>query len=224
MIQCYIIQCGAIITQPVFSNMLTIDNPWLTCEGKIWDVFCECKPWLLLCHGHCSGVRIIVFYFTTLWWGHQMETFSELLAICAGNSPVSGEFPAQRPVTWSFDVFFDVCPNKRLSKQSWGWWFETPSGSLWRHSNDNSTPLYFVSLGFRYFKAICSWRCWVPGDVCSQFSSWLDKLGQWSKLNIFYFLPISLFIRWMDGWMDHCIILWRKYLQFPALYQYLRMM
>ena len=69
------------------------------------------------------------------WWRHQMETFSALLAICAGNSPVSGDFPAQRPVTRSFDVFFDLCPNKRLSKQSWGWWFETQSGSLWRHSN-----------------------------------------------------------------------------------------
>ena len=51
------------------------------------------------------------------WWRHQMEIFSALLAICAGNSPVSGEFPAQRPVTRSFDVFFDLCPNKRLSKQ-----------------------------------------------------------------------------------------------------------
>ena len=35
-----------------------------------------------------------------------------------------------------FDIFFDLCPNKRLRKQSWGWLFETPSGSLWRHSND----------------------------------------------------------------------------------------
>ena len=42
------------------------------------------------------------------WWRHQMETFSALLAICAGNSPVPGEFPAQRPVTRSFDVFFDL--------------------------------------------------------------------------------------------------------------------
>ena len=49
-----------------------------------------------------------------------METFSALLALCAGNSPVSGEFPAQRPVTHSFDVFFDLRPNKQLSKQSWG--------------------------------------------------------------------------------------------------------
>ena len=45
-----------------------------------------------------------------------MDTFSALLAICAGNSPVPGEFPAQRPVTRSFDVFFDLRLNKRLSQ------------------------------------------------------------------------------------------------------------
>ena len=45
-----------------------------------------------------------------------METFSALLIICAGNSPVPGEFPAQRPVPRSFDVFFDLRLNKRLSK------------------------------------------------------------------------------------------------------------
>ena len=65
----------------------------------------------------------------------KMETFSALLALCAENSPVTGEFPAQRPVTRSFDVFFHLCLNKRLSKQSWGWWFETPSHPLWRHCN-----------------------------------------------------------------------------------------
>ena len=64
-----------------------------------------------------------------------METFSALLAICTGNSPVPGEFPAQRPVTRSFDVYFDLRPNKGLSKQSRGWWFETLSCSLWRHRN-----------------------------------------------------------------------------------------
>ena len=69
------------------------------------------------------------------WWCHQMETFSALLAICAGNSPVPGEFPTQRPVTRSFDVFFDLCLNKRLSKQWWGWWFEMLSCPLWRHRN-----------------------------------------------------------------------------------------
>ena len=52
-------------------------------------------------------------------WRHQMETFSALLANCAVNSPVSGEFPTQRPVTRSFDVFFDLRLNERLSKHSW---------------------------------------------------------------------------------------------------------
>ena len=70
------------------------------------------------------------------WWRHHMETFSALLALCAGNSPVTCEFPSQRPVTWSFDVFFHLCLNKRLSKQWWGWWFEMPSHSLWRYCND----------------------------------------------------------------------------------------
>ena len=65
-----------------------------------------------------------------------METFSTLLVLCEGNSPVTGDFLSQRPVTGSFDVFFDLRLNNRLSKQSWGRWFETPSGSLWRHSND----------------------------------------------------------------------------------------
>ena len=53
------------------------------------------------------------------WWRHQMETFSALLALCAGNSPVTSEFPAQRPVTQSLDVFFDLRLNKQLSKVIW---------------------------------------------------------------------------------------------------------
>ena len=68
-----------------------------------------------------------------------MDTFSALLALCAGNSPVTGEFPTRRPVARSFDVFFDLRLNKRLSKQSWGWWFETPSRPLWRHCNGLAT-------------------------------------------------------------------------------------
>ena len=64
--------------------------------------------------------------FLVTWWRHHMETFSALLAPCAGNSPVIGEFPAPRPVTRRLVVFFDLHLNKRLSKQWWGWWFETP--------------------------------------------------------------------------------------------------
>ena len=56
-------------------------------------------------------------------WRNQMETFSALLALCAGKSPVTGEFPSQRPATRSFDVFFDLRLNKRLSNQSRRRWF-----------------------------------------------------------------------------------------------------
>ena len=69
------------------------------------------------------------------WWRHQMDIFSALLTICAQHSPVPGEFPAQRPMARSFDVFFDLRLNKRFSKPSWGWWFETLSHPLWRHCN-----------------------------------------------------------------------------------------
>ena len=55
-------------------------------------------------------------------WNH----FFALLAHCEGNPPVSGGFPSQRPVTQSFDVFFDLRLKKRMSKQSRRRWFETP--------------------------------------------------------------------------------------------------
>ena len=69
------------------------------------------------------------------WWRHQMEIFSALLVLCVGNSPVTGEFPSQRPVTRSFCAFVDLRLNKRLSKQSRRWWVETPLHPLWRHCN-----------------------------------------------------------------------------------------
>ena len=65
-----------------------------------------------------------------------METFSALLACCAGNSPVTGEFLAQRHVTRSFDVFFVLRLNRQLSKQWRRWWFEMLPRSLCRHCNE----------------------------------------------------------------------------------------
>ena len=60
------------------------------------------------------------------WWRHQIETFSALLALFAGNSPATGKFRAQRPVTWSFDVFF-IC--------AWinGWVNNREAGDLRRY-------------------------------------------------------------------------------------------
>ena len=90
---------------------------------------------VLVCH---RSILCISFRITSLdwsWWRHQMETFSALLAICAGNSPVIGEIFSQRPVTRGFDNFFDLGLNERLSKESWSWWFETPSCPLWGNNN-----------------------------------------------------------------------------------------
>ena len=101
-----------------------------------------------------------------------MGTFYALLVLCAGNSPVSGEFPAQRPVTRSFDVFFVLCLIKRLSKHSRGWLFETPSRPLWRHYNVKDLHTHnsharvkigvsFVSSNMVSFTfAIANWTVW----------------------------------------------------------------
>ena len=91
------------------------------------------------------------------WWRHQMEPISALLAICAGNSPVTSEFPAQSPVTRNFDVFY-VRLNTRLHKQWWGWWFETPSRTSWRHRETK----------------VCS----VVGLSCMYLSTWKPRTMQ----------------------------------------------
>ena len=138
-----------------FGNIdILIYHRWLIihcCTFYVSVQICNLKLLVLFCDVHVSHytIHLIIFHSITrymqhtlhskksmfTWWHHQMETFSALLAFCAGNSPVTGEFLAQRPVTQNFDVFFDLRLNKRLSK-SRGWWFETPSGSSWRHCNE----------------------------------------------------------------------------------------
>ena len=115
--------------------------------------------------GFCPGDRVVIARspgwkgYVISWWRHQMETFYALLDLCVGNSPLAGEFPSQRPVTRSFDVFFDPRLNKRLCKQSKRRWFETPSRSLWRHCNvihwslaqvEVTSKLWFSSLLYIY--------------------------------------------------------------------------
>ena len=106
------------------------------------------------------------------WWRHQMEPFSALLDLCAGNSPVTGQFPSQRPVAQTFDVFFDLRLKTRLSYQSYGWWFETSSCPLWRHCNATEISVVKWSLG-------STWRHWgqcvnvIGGDPTGRGTTWL---------------------------------------------------
>ena len=98
-------------------------------------------------------------YYVVAWRRHQMETFSASLAICAGNSPVHGEFPSERPVARSFDVFLDLRPNIRLSKQSWGWWFDTPFSPLWRHCDGLPEKVEAYHAGCPDMEEMPCWHC-----------------------------------------------------------------
>ena len=108
---------------------------WWGCGwcGVVW-------VWGVWGRGVCGGGWGILYYNSPLVPTAMMTSSNgnifRVTGLLLGNSPATGEFPAQRPVTRSFDVFFDLRLNKRLSKQSWDWWFETPSCSLWRHCND----------------------------------------------------------------------------------------
>ena len=104
------------------------------------NIFAHAKTAMLWYHRDLISVKrffhrtwIVVEQSLVIWWRYQMEAFSALLDLCAGNSLVTSEFPSQRPVTRSFDVFFDLRLNKRLSKHSRRQWFETPPRLLWRH-------------------------------------------------------------------------------------------
>ena len=122
----------------------------------------------------------------TSWWRHQMETFSALLDFCAGNFPVTGEFPTERPVTRSFDVLFDLHLKKRLSKQSRRQWFETPSCSLW-HCND-------------YQKDPCYWPegIFIKRSKCIDHITTRVQIMAWrrpQKTGFIFFKMASLFSR-----------------------------
>ena len=101
--------------------------------------------------------------------------FRVIVRLC-GEIIVTGEFPSQSPVTQNFDIFFDLCLDKRLCKQSGRRWFETPSRSLWRHSNATSTV---VVIDGRFHDDVIKWkhfpRYWpfVRGPVnCPHKGQW----------------------------------------------------
>ena len=93
-----------------------------------------------------------------------------------------GEFPSQRLVTRSFDVFFDLRLNKRLSKQPRCWWFETLSWSLWRHRNEISSGIP---------NQYCA--CWQPVDainhvvlVLLEYSGFINKIVNMALQKYFF--------------------------------------
>ena len=128
----------------VFNRILDLAWPSLVDEinsGTAIHVVCPTQPITCLMHWrhqepvhqqawHCPQSRNMM----TSSNGNIFRVTGHLCVEFTG----PGEFHAQRPVTRSFDVFFDLRLNKRLSKQSWGWWFGTLSRPLWRHRNEYS--------------------------------------------------------------------------------------
>ena len=109
------------------------------------------------CHVHadcCTGTVTIVGF---LGWRHQTETFSVLLALCAGNSPVTGEFPSQRPVTGSFDVFID-------------WVNDYKAGDLGRHR----VPYYVIVM----FLKTVTWPCTLWGWASLFWCWWFRVVSE----------------------------------------------
>ena len=102
-----------------------------------------------------------------------METFPALQTLY-----VTGEFPSQRPATWSFGVFFDLRLNEPLSKQSKRRWFEMLSRSLWHHCNISPTTHHPGNYSP------------LPLSLCSRYHSCLTVMG---KQNIVYLQRFSVF-------------------------------
>ena len=111
----------------------TFQNQIQKVQYKTLYLKLSCAKW----QPFCLGLHVYTAcpsYMSRYRW-HQMETFSALLALWEGNSPVTGEFPSQRPVTLTFGGLFALRLKKRLSEQSKRRWLETSSRPLWRHCN-----------------------------------------------------------------------------------------
>ena len=135
----------------------------------LWDVIIYLRPCYLHLVQHSCNKQVSESTTTKIhgvtWWRHQIETFSALLVLCVGNSPVTGEFPSQSPKPRSFDVFFDLRLNKR-------WINFREAGDLRRHRPHYDTPVMTVSLLLRILLRIllkemfCVNQCWPLYDIC----------------------------------------------------------
>ena len=171
-----------------------------------------------------------------LWWRHQMETFSALLAICAGNSPVIGEFPTQRPVTRSFDVFFDLRLNKKLSIQWWDCLFKTPLRPSWLTVMvPHAKQEHYVFETSKLLDCISIVELWKMEVILVAFMKWTNRLnvhtntlkkgvsGSNAMIVVFFFVSLFLCLIGLcifacmfflyqifcgDGWQwNHCRVM-----------------
>ena len=113
--------------------------------------------WKLHLHGNFIARDDFLIMTLSNW-----NIFRVTCSLWVGNSPVTGEFPSQRPVTRSFDVFFDLRLNKRFSKQSRDWWFERQSGSLWRQRNNTTSRCISIIMDMCIYQSVDIWLDRAP--------------------------------------------------------------
>ena len=174
--------------------------PWATSRGT-WRV--PSDPTARLLRSTATSLHLFWACSVPPWWRHQME------------------FPAQRPVTRSFGVFFDLHLNKHLSTQSWGWWFETPLRSLWCHCNvsvelTEDTPSQWthdVIITSLLRKNDVSVSFWHNNDVMiasrvgwdiSLYISLVPYLPYVLSLPLTYFIVLH-YQQYIESWL-HCLV------------------
>ena len=111
-----------------------------------------------------TASALVIILYNAMMTSSNGNIFSVTGPLC-GEFTGPGEFPTQRPVTRSFDVLFDLRLNKRLSKQPWGWWFETPSWSLWRQYTFKFIATSPRGQGGRFKRRLLDRDSFWPGDA-----------------------------------------------------------
>ena len=113
---------------PASSNFYAVyhSGSWITLKVTTYEHIICLTTWT---------VKKSIFHIKSPLMTSSSGNIFRVTGLLCGEFIGPDEFPSQRPVMRSFDVFFDLCLNKQVSKQSWGWWSETPSSSLWRQCN-----------------------------------------------------------------------------------------
>ena len=156
--QCWFLKAPAILGVLLLPRILTLQS--ILIDTCVFEHVSAHNNMLLNCYIHLTlnsfqASFIYCWLRYPLWNCYYMMTSSNgnifrVTGHLCGEFTGPGEFPTQRPVTRSFDVYFDLRPNKRLSKHSLGWWFETLSPPLWRHRNEMTVTGHYWWYWFRY--------------------------------------------------------------------------
>ena len=167
------------------------------CDLKTWPVICfvaQCCVWLRFILGLVVAITDCSFLFLEIILiFHLLTRTSSNENIFRVTGPLCGEFTGHRwiPLTKasdarSLDVFSDLCLNKRLSKQSWSWWFETPS------CHYDVIVMYSVTCTKSMEYNILFNKNIKPGTLDSQYSN----VSCIDKYYFCYFIIIAYVVWW----------------------------